>query len=96
MVGMVLFVIAELFMTLVLLETVSEHVQAPGQFQVLTNCIEFQRLSGLLPTGEIFARPVYPPGPGKNDPVSGRPQRMAWLRHAKGPDKYAGAFMRVR
>ncbi|KJE36303.1 hypothetical protein UF64_05490 [Thalassospira sp. HJ] len=46
-VGITLFVIAELFMTLVLMEAVSEHLQAAGQFYELTFSTYFQQVTGV-------------------------------------------------
>jgi hypothetical protein len=68
-VGITLFVIAELFMTLVLMEAVSEHVQAAGQFCWLTFPTYFQQLRTALAKRAHFAASLHWRMPGKNEPA---------------------------
>ncbi|RCK34761.1 hypothetical protein TH19_16160 [Thalassospira profundimaris] len=68
-VGITLFVIAELFMTLVLMETVSEHLQSAGQFYLLTICTGFQGVSVRQIAREILIGWAGMEIPGKNVPV---------------------------
>jgi hypothetical protein len=80
-----LFVIAELFMTLVLLETVSEQLQVPGQFCALIIYTGFQRVRMRRAITRSFWRYVTPMEPGKNDPVVAKESTIV-------PSKKAPAF----
>jgi hypothetical protein len=70
-VGITLLVIAELFMTLVLMETVSEQLQSAGQFCVLTIHTGFQRVSVNKGKWKTALDGKGTAIPGKNDPVPG-------------------------